>query len=113
MNLLQAINDPKLFGRCFKDAATWKAWRACLCALFALPMSKGELKAFKECTGRNKPPKTPLNEAWLICGRRAGKSFTLSLIAVYLAAFKDWRPFLTAGERGHIVVIAADRKQAK
>jgi len=113
LNILESIDDPNLFGRCFKDKATWKAWRAFLCALFALPMSESELATFKQCTGCDTPPTSPRTEAWLVCGRRAGKSFTLSLIAVYLACFKDWRPFLTSGERGHIVVIAADRKQAK
>ncbi len=113
MNILQACDDPLLFGRCFRDADTWKAWRACLSALFALPLSEEALVTFRNCTGREAPPTEALNEAWLVCGRRAGKSFTLSLIAVYLATFKDWRPYLTSGERGHIVVIAADRKQAR
>ena len=37
----------------------------------------------------------------------------LALIATYLAAFKDWRPYLNVGERGTITVIAADRSQAR
>jgi hypothetical protein len=36
------------------------------------------------------PPSDGVTEAWLICGRRAGKSFVLALIAVYLAIFRDW-----------------------
>jgi hypothetical protein len=32
---------------------------------------------------------------------------------VFLAAFFDWRPFLNVGERGTIMVIAADRRQAR
>jgi hypothetical protein len=113
MNIVEAVDDPALFKSYFRDPATWKAWRACLCALFGLPMSNDELATFTKCTGRARWPERAFNEAWLICGRRGGKSFTLSLIAVYLACFKDWRPFLTTGERGHIVVIAADRKQAR
>jgi hypothetical protein len=31
-----------------------------------------------------------LNEAWLVCGRRSGKSFILATIAVFLAAFTAW-----------------------
>jgi hypothetical protein len=113
MNIIEAVDDPALFKNYFRDPETWKAWRACLCALFGLPMSNTELATFTKCTGRARWPEKAVNEAWLICGRRGGKSFTLSLIAVYLACFKDWRPFLTTGERGHIVVIAADRKQAR
>ena len=37
----------------------------------------------------------------------------MALIAVFLACFKDWRPYLAPGERATIVVIAADRKQAR
>jgi hypothetical protein len=113
MNLIEAINDPALFKNHFRDAATWAAWRSCLCALFGLTMSDDELETFQKCTGRTRWPERAFKEGWLICGRRGGKSFTLALIAVHLAAFKDWRQYLTSGERGHIVVIAADRKQAR
>jgi hypothetical protein len=54
-----------------------------------------------------------LHEAWLCCGRRAGKSFIFATIAVFLAAFKDWRPHLAAGEHATVMVIAADRRQAR
>jgi len=35
-----------------------------------------------------------------------------SIIAAYLASFKDWRPFLSPGERGWIFVVATDKSQA-
>src|SRR5262245_5546217 len=92
---------------------TWGAWRSFLCALFALPMTDSEAKVFTECTDRDDLPTEPHGEAWLICGRRSGKSFCLALIAVYLAAFKDWRPYLGPGERATIMVIAQDRKVAR
>jgi hypothetical protein len=44
-----------------------------------------------------------------LVGRRGGKSLILSAIAVYLAAFVNWRKYLVGGERATIVVIAADR----
>jgi hypothetical protein len=37
----------------------------------------------------------------------------LALVAVFLATFKDYRQYLAPGERGTIVVLAADRKQAR
>jgi hypothetical protein len=52
-------------------------------------------------------------EAWLVCGRRAGKSFVLALVAVFLAVFHDYRRYLAPGERATIMVIATDRKQAR
>src|SRR5262249_44263548 len=68
---------------------------------------------YQKHTGRTTPPTAPLHEAWLVCGRRAGKSFILAVVAVFLACFKDWRPFLGPGEIGTIMVIAADRRQAR
>ena len=44
-------------------------------------------------------PTTQAKEAWLIIGRRGGKSFMMALIAVFLACFRDYRPHLAPGER--------------
>ena len=86
---------------------------AFLCALFALPMSPEQLAIYRECTGRTVAPTAPLSEAWLVCGRRAGKSFMLALVAVFLSCFRDYRPYLQAGERATLLIIAADRKQSR
>jgi hypothetical protein len=64
-------------------------------------------------TGRQAPPATPAREAWAICGRRAGKSRIAALVAVYLACFRDHTPVLAPGEAGTLLVLAADRKQAR
>ena len=37
----------------------------------------------------------------------------MALIAVFKALFVDWRPFLSPGERAVILIVAADREQAK
>jgi Terminase large subunit, T4likevirus-type, N-terminal len=113
VNILDAIDDPRVFEPLFRDHSTWAAWRAFLCALFGLPMDDAQLATYHECTGRADPPTSPAQEAWLVIGRRGGKSFTLALIAVFLAAFRDWRPYLAPGERATIMVIAADRRQAR
>ena len=113
VSILDAIRDPNLFAPWFKDPASWTAWRAFLCALFALPMASEQLAIYQQCTGRNEPPTTPVQEGWLVCGRRAGKSFILALVATFLAAFYDYRSYFTPGERGAVLVIARDRKQAR
>jgi hypothetical protein len=113
LTILDAVRDSKLFGPWFRDKTTWASWLAFLAALFALPMTDDQLAIYRERTGRQAPPSTPATEAWLQCGRRAGKSFILAVVAVYLASFRDWRPFLQKGERATILVIAADRKQAR
>lgn len=113
VDILRALDDPKLFRSVLRDPATWRPWRAFLAALFALPMTDTERALYRECTDRATAPAAAFTEGWLCCGRRAGKSFVLAIIAVFLAAFRDWRPFLGPGERATIMVIATDRKQAR
>jgi len=112
VNILQAIADPKVFAAYFRGSS-WDAWRVFLAALFALPMTKEQLELYRKHTGRTAPPTAPSHEAWLCIGRRGGKSFVLACIATFLACFKDWRPFLGPGEVATVMVIAADRRQAR
>jgi hypothetical protein len=112
-SIIDAIADPALFARWFRDPATWQAWFAFLAVLFGLPLTPDQLAIWQQCTGRTAPPSGPFYEAWLICGRRAGKSFILALIAVFLACCRDWQANLVPGETGRIVIIAADRRQAR
>ena len=113
MNILEALDEPAAFGVLLRDPSTWTAWRAFLAALFGLPMDEEQLRIYTACTGRSEPPSGPASEAWLVIGRRGGKSFTLALAAVFLASYRDWRPYLAPGERATIMVIAADRRQAR
>ena len=112
MNVIQALDDPKVFGLFFKGP-TWDAWRVFLAALFALPLTPEQLALYTKHTGRSTPLAQPLREAWLVCGRRAGKSFILASVAIFIACFRDWRPHLGPGEIGTVMIIAADRRQAR
>jgi hypothetical protein len=112
MNIIEAIEHKDLFAPLF-TSPSWAAWMIVLRVMFGLPLSDDDLKLFYQCTGRRTPPKGAFKEAWLICGRRAGKSFMMALIAVFLACFYDYKPFLNIGERATIMIIAADRKQAR
>lgn len=111
--ILDAINDPLLFGPWFKNPATWTAWFVFLRALFALPMSAEDRVLFQKHTGRTTPPQEQAKEAWLVVGRRGGKSFVIALVAVFLSCFRDYKQFLAPGERGVVMTLAADRKQAR
>jgi hypothetical protein len=113
VTILDAIHDPLLFRPLFKDFSTWQAWFVILKALFALPMDEAETARFTQLTSRTTPPLQPVQECWLVVGRRGGKSFIVALIAVFLACFRDYRPCLGPGERGVVMVIATDRKQAR
>ena len=72
MNLLEAMDDPELFGPHFAGPS-WATWRAFIASVFGLQIDDGALKTFRQCTGRNEPPTGPAREAWIIAGRRAGK----------------------------------------
>ncbi|HZK89493.1 MAG TPA: terminase large subunit [Stellaceae bacterium] len=111
--ILDWMDHPDIWGSWFRDPVTWRAWRVFLAALFGLPVSRKDRALYRECTGRAAPSKSGFLAAWLVVGRRGGKSLILALIAVFLAFSQDWSPFLAPGERGTIMVIATDRKQAR
>jgi hypothetical protein len=114
ISILDAIDSPEIWGGWFKHPQTWAPWSTFLSVLFGLPLDEANLELFRRCTGRRDVPSASgYTEAWLVCGRRAGKSFILSVIACFLAVFRDWRPYLSPGEVGTIKVIATDRKQAR
>jgi hypothetical protein len=96
-----------------KEQQTWTPWFAFLRTLFGLELSDADLELFQSCTGRSDAPAAGFTEAWLCCGRRSGKSRMLAMIAAYLAVFPDWSPYLSPGEVPTVMVIAADRKQAR
>src|SRR5262245_6451595 len=110
--ILDVIADPRVFGPWFRRG-TWAAWLAFLRALFGLPMSVEDLAIYQKHTGRIAAPAGQAREAWLVVGRRGGKSFVAALLAVFLACFRSYAEFLAPGERGVVMVMAADRKQAR
>src|SRR6267143_1121148 len=115
VTLLEAMSDLNLFRGWFRDMRTWQAWRVVLKSIFGLPLSRltGDYKLYTKLTGRKVAPTKQAREAWLVKGRRAGGSYIAALIAVYLACCRDYSKYLSPGEVGTIMVLAADRKQAR
>ncbi len=111
--ILDAMDDPQLFARWFTPPESWAAWRAFLASLFGLSMSEPEATIYRTHTCRSTLPTSPAREAWLVVGRRGGKSRIAALIAVFLACFRDYSTHLAPGERGVVMALAADRKQAR
>jgi hypothetical protein len=109
VNILEAMSDPLLFGNWFRTRESWSAWRVFLASLFALPIE--DEKIYASCTGNRPLPPRQAREAYLIAGRRAGKSFVAALVAVFLAAFRIYK--LSPGERGVVMLLAADRRQSR
>src|SRR3954471_23643970 len=113
LTLLEAFSDPRLFAPFFPDPESWLSWTSLIASAFGLPMSADQLAIYRKCTGRTDAPVEQMRELVLVVGRRGGKSRVLALIATWLAAFVDYRPYLDPGERGVVQVLAADRDQAK
>jgi hypothetical protein len=112
VTILDALGDQNLFANHFRGE-TWHPWKAALATIFGLPMDAASLEHYRQATERISPPAFRAREAYLICGRRAGKSRIAALVAVFLAMFPDYSEYLAPGERGTLMVIAADRRQAR
>ena len=113
-SMLDVLGDPALFGAEFRESS-WRGWRLCAAALFGLTtgLAAPEEAFILRCLGRRRLPTTAAREAWIMVGRRGGKSRFAALVAVYIACFREHRPILAPGERGVVMVIASDRRQAR
>ena len=106
MDIIQAIRDPNIIG----DAVS-AAQEAALRTLYGLPIPKNQESLVRRCTGH--PPRKPseYREAAFICGRRSGKSDKIAAnVALYEAFFRRHR--LSAGERGVVLLLAQNMRQA-
>lgn len=79
----------RLFDRLF-PGPSWRAWRAWVCGVFAQPMTDEEARIFREITGRSVLPTQPAREAWVVAGRRSGKSRMAAFVVAFLAAVRRW-----------------------
>ena len=113
MTIIDAINDPNLFRPLFRNISSWANWRILLKGIFCLEMDRRERRVFKKFTGGRKAPTKEAKEVYLIVGRRGGKSFMVSLIAVYLSVFYSYQQYLTVGEKAVVMILARDRVQAR
>jgi hypothetical protein len=72
-----------------------------------------ELQIFTRHTGRTVAPTERAQECWFVVGRRGGKSRAMATLAIYLAGLCDYSDTLVRGERGLVLLIAPDIRQAK
>lgn len=89
---------------------SWRVWRTILAGAFGLKLKPEDAETFRRLTQRD-PLTACARELWVIAGRRAGKTNTAAAIAVYLATLKKWT--VSPGETPTVMVLAADRDQAK
>ena len=114
LTILDAMRDPELFGSVL-SGASWAPWMQCAAAVFGTTtgLTRADRQFIRRCLGRARVPKSPAQEAWLVIGRRGGKSRFAALVAIFLACFRDYTRVLAPGERGVLMIIAADRRQAQ
>jgi Terminase large subunit, ATPase domain len=106
-----ALTDHNLLGAALGDAAPWQHWCTVLKAAFAIDLNQDETRAFASVAGSRTPPARRVRELWAIIGRRGGKSRMAAALAVYFACFIKHR--LAHGEVGYVLVLAANRDQAR
>ena len=112
ITIRDVMTEPELFGGQF-GGESFTAWRSLLAGFYGLDLSHAERKHWNALTKRQSAPVEPHDELWLVVGRRGGKSQCAALLAVYEAAFRDYTDRLSPGEVATVMVLAADRKQAR
>lgn len=112
VSILDVMTDPALFGDQF-GGDSFTAWRALLAGFYGLDLSDDDAAIWREVTGRDHAAGFLFRELWLAIGRRGGKSQIAALLALFEALFNDHRDRLSPGEVATVMVIAADRKQAR
>ena len=110
--IVEVKRDPKLWLPWFEDES-FNPWVVHDKAVFGLPMTPDELDIYRSCTGRSNPPTQQVKRVYDCIGRRGGKSISAGAAAAYIAAFRDHSKYRTRGEKIMVLVIAADRRQAK
>lgn len=108
--LRQALQDPNLLGHAL-DGTTWAGWRSLLLAVAGEALKPDEMEIFTKLTGRTESPTEWVKEFYGIVGRRGGKSRAMGVLSAYLGTLVQY-PMLVAGERGVVMVIAPDQRQA-
>jgi hypothetical protein len=111
ITLRHALEDKKWLGGML-GADSFSVMRTLLIAAMGEELTPDELSVFTQLTGRLESPTDPVEELWIIAGRRSGKTRSIGTLAAYLAACVDYRDILGPGERGVLPILAATTQQA-
>src|SRR4051794_32037456 len=106
-----ALEDPALLGSTLAGES-WLAWRTMLMAAMGERLTTAERQLFRKLTDREREAGKRAEEFWAIVGRRGGKSRAMAVLASYIAGLCDHADVLSPGERGIVLCIAPDQKQA-
>ena len=106
----RALTHPSLCGPLLQGES-WRPWLAVLAATFGVvPDTQADRDLILRVTGRTKCPTTAALALWVVAGRRAGKTWMMAILTAIKACLFN-QP-LAPGERGVVVAVSADRKQA-
>jgi hypothetical protein len=112
VSMRQALADTQLLGGILKGDS-WQAWRALLIAAMGEKLTADERALFQGLTGRPGEPRERVEEFWAVAGRRGGKTRAAAILAVYMAALVDHKDCLSPGERGIVLLLGQNTKQAQ
>jgi len=114
LNIIEAVESQSGLGAYFGDANTWRSWFVFFRALMGLECETQEdRELLQACTGLSESPVRPAKEAYVIAGRRSGKSTICALLSVFYAVWGGWEKYMAKGEQVKIFVIATNTNQAK
>ena len=112
ISFAEFLRTPELAGPEWQKP-TRAPWHVLAKAISGERLTRSEVALLKACTGLERVPRN-VRALILLIGRRGGKSHFLGAFAVWLAVFGgDWLNVLSLGERGVILLMGADRKQAQ
>ncbi len=112
VTLRAAFSDPHLLGGVMGGDSR-EPMRALLLASQGETLTDSERAHFQRLTGREYEPTERVEELHVIASRRAGKSSALGAMAVYLSALCDYKDCLSPGERGIVLILAENQRQAR
>jgi hypothetical protein len=105
--------DPQIFGQAF-SGSSFAVFRAVGNVILGQPVvPESERAAVLACLGGRSVPAAAPREVWSFKGRRAGGTLLASALLVYLAAFRNFAASLGPGERGILMNLAVERRQAR
>lgn len=115
MNIIQAINDDRVFQPFLGELDSWRPWQTALRCLYGLPVQSQTSKdLIQQCTGRSwqSMPDDGFDTALFLTGRRSGKSRTAAIIGAYEAVLSGRHKRLAKGEQGLVAIISPTKKQS-
>ena len=111
VTMRQALADQDLLEGVL-GATSRLAWRAILIAAMGELLTHDEREVFQQLTQRASEPLTPIEELFIIAGRRGGKSSAIAALGIYISCLCDHSASLSIGERGVCLILATNTKQA-